>query len=182
MPKSLTVLILLCASLLAGGCSTAYSTHPIGDAAVDIESQRDAWAGTWSNGEASLTVQVVDGAKGILRIGWIEDKDDTLKLMTGEVFLRSAGDWMFASMRPAEKPDEARYVWARIKRSGRTVTVWFPDVKKLRALVQAGKVRGELAEKDITFPPLDTRELAEMASEKNGVLFEWETPLVLHRQ
>ncbi|MBM4142681.1 MAG: hypothetical protein FJ225_03675 [Lentisphaerae bacterium] len=169
----------LCAAILAGGCSAVYSPVPLGDKPVNIEGERGEWEGTWMHADGAMTVKVMDGPNGVLKVGWIEDKQDDLKHETASVFLRNGAGWTFASIRPQDETNENRYVWARIEKKARLAILWGPDVKKFKALVQDGRLPGEVDGSDVVLGSLTSNHLALIASETNGVLFYWDEPFVL---
>lgn len=127
----------------------------------------------------SLTVKAVDGSNGILKVGWIQDKDGDLKYGTAEVSLRESKDWIFASIRDLSEEDQNRYLWGRIKKDERTAIVWGPDVEKFKALVQDGNIPGTLEGGNVVLGALDSGHLDLIMSETNGVHFYWDKPLIL---
>lgn len=186
-------LIVLCVALLAGGCSTVYSTHPVGDTPRNIETEKEAWAGTWywqgENERAWLHVQVADAARGVLRMAWIEYEENAPMMRAADLFLRDAGGWTIASMRMVDKPEQTRYFWALINRKGRVITLWAPVVERFCALVRAGKLPGTVGPGalpgdcgDVTLPQLDANHLELITSETHGLLFDWKSPGMLIRQ
>jgi hypothetical protein len=56
----------------AAGCSSVYSTRPVGGKPADIERESREWEGTWLSSGSAFTVAVADCSNGVLRIGWVE--------------------------------------------------------------------------------------------------------------
>jgi hypothetical protein len=166
-------------AMLLTGCSAVYTPVPIGDKPVDIEASQDEWNGTWICDDAAITATVIDGSNGVLRVGWIEENKGTLKLETALVMLRSASDCIFANLKMESDTNETRYIWARIKKTEREVVYWAPDVDKFAELVQNGTLPGCTGKYEIVLGELSTNHLALITSKTNGILFDWEDPMVL---
>ena len=171
--------LVLCAAIVAGGCSAVYSPVPVGNKPTDIERTQGEWEGTWMSAEGAMTVKVMEGSNGVLKIGWIRDGQGDLKHETASVFLRDGGGWTFASVRAQGETNGNRYVWGRIEKKERLVILWWPDVKKFRDLVRQGTIPGKMDGSDVVLGSLASNHLGLIASETNGVLFEWDEPTVL---
>lgn len=172
------IFLLLTFTVLLAGCSAVYTATPIGDTPLNIEESKDEWSGKWGNSEA-ITATVIDGSNGVLRIGWIEEKHGELKLETALVYLRSAGNWTFANLLSETDTNETRYVWGRIKKEDGGVVIWTPDVDKFTKLVQDGTLPGTTGKYEVVLGELSSNHLAVITSETNGVLFDWDEPMVL---
>jgi len=169
--------MLVAVSVLSlAGCSSVYSTKPIGEKIVSAG--LDEWEGTWINSEMDnpVSIKVTDAKKGILKAAWIED----MKMESCEFQLLESGTWMFGNTKKDEKDN--RYVWGRIKKDAGQIIVWVPDVLKIRELVKAGTLPGSVAEDgDVTLGDLNAAQLSVITSEDKGLLFEWTNPLILIR-
>jgi hypothetical protein len=164
---------------LAGGCCAVYSPAPVGDKPTNIESVRAEWEGTWMHANGAMIVKVVDGSNGVLKVGWIEDEQGDLKHETASVFLRDGGGWTFASIKPQGETNETRYIWGRIAKKERQAILWGPNVKKFIDLVRDGRIPGKVDGNDVVLGSLASNHLDLITSETNGVLFDWDEPLVL---
>jgi hypothetical protein len=180
---SMKLAVLLFASLVVlalSGCSAVYVTQPMGEKPWRIEAQD--WDGTWIHKEGSVTVKVLDGENGVLRIASIEPKEKDLVFETHDVQLRQSGSCIFASTKADSSTDEPRYLWARLKRDGKQVIVWLPAGPEFKALVQAQKLPGRSeGESDVILDNLESRHLSIIAREQEGVLFAWDEPIVFLR-
>lgn len=166
--------------LTLAGCSAVYVTQPIGEQPCKIKAKD--WEGTWIHKDGSVTVKVMDGENGQLRIAWIEPKDNGLTFEAHDVELREAGSQMFANIKDDANTNEPRYLWARIKGDGNQVIVWLPDATKFRALVEEQKLPGRIErENDVVLDTLELKHLRIIAGEQEGMLFVWEEPIVLFR-
>lgn len=162
--------------LSLAGCSTVYSTKPIGENVVSIVEPAE-WEGTWINSsmDVPVIIKVTDAQKGILKAMWIED----MKLESHEVQLLGSGEWMFGNIKDDK---DGRFLWGRIKQEASQIILWFPDVAKISALVKAGSLPGTVDEGgDVTLGDLKAEHLSLIMSDDKGILFDWTDPLVLIR-
>ena len=168
--------MLVAVSVLSlAGCSTVYSTKPMGEKVVAAEPEE--WEGTWINSEMNMvSIKVIDAKKGILKSMWIEN----MKMESCEFQLLESGTWMFGSTKKDDKDN--RYIWGRIKKDAGQIIVWIPDVSKIGELVKAGSLPGTVAEDgDVTLGDLNAAQLSVITSDDKGILFEWTKPIILIR-
>ncbi len=159
------------------GCGFVYTPQPIGERPSPIET--DAWEGTWINGEQFLTINVLDETKGLLRISWIANDNGQVKLESSNLHLLESGDWTFASIPDKDNPKQ--YLWGRIKQDERQVVVWVPDSEKFKSLVEEGKLPGKIDNKNVMLGNLTLDHLKLITSETEGVLFEWDEPIIFQK-
>lgn len=168
--------VLVAVSLLGFvGCNAVYSTKPVGEKVVSISAED--WDGTWIDSELStpVTIEVMDAQKGLLKAAWIEK----MALESCEVQLLESGEWMFGNLKDKDRPN--LFVWGRIKKDHSQIILWFPEVSKIRELVEAGKLPGSVdKEGDVTLGDLTAEHLARITS-KDSPLFEWDEPVILVR-
>jgi len=182
MPRLLRTALACGLALLLNACSNVYVPAPIGERPLDIEPEKQEWAGNWFHRDGAITVQVVDGPKGVLRLGWIEEVNDKLELKLMEVFLRDSGGWTYASVRDPDAKGEELYVWARLEKLKGSVTLWFPNARSFRDLVNAGKLPGTVKGNNVHLGELQASHLDALRTGQLGVPFEWESPAVFFRQ
>jgi len=168
-------------SAVAGlcGCSAVYTQEPFGQAPLDLARERDEWEGTWAHNDGMVSVSVQDASNGVLEIGWIESNSDGMKLLKGEVLLRTVDGALFASlkMKEADEADSAKgYLWGRMQRRKNTVLVWGPDKAEFERRVEQGALPGATNGSDLVLGPLATNQLSAIA--RDDGLFEWKEPLV----
>jgi hypothetical protein len=169
---------LIAAGVLCG-CSVIYTTQPVGDKPANIQSQQAEWEGTWVHPDGALTVRVMDGSNGVLKVGWMDKDGDGLKSETADLYLRQHGDWMFANLRPNDKDQTNGYIWARIKKQDRLAILWGPDTAKFKQLVEDGKLPGTTNGSNVALGTLSSNQLDLITSDTNGVLFDWDEPFIL---
>lgn len=116
----------------------------MGEAPLDLTGQTDKWTGTWRapNGPCMLTV--VDATNGVLSmtstkpVGWWRWSNEILR-----VYLRTAGDWTFASIDCSEGTN-ACYLWGKVANGDGIILWWAPDPDKFRPLVESGVLPGRI--------------------------------------
>lgn len=173
MYKTGFLIVLILIPLLTG-CSAVYSTDPIGNEPVKLKPAD--WQGSWLHPEGTITIEILDAEKGLLRAAWIEN----MELKSFDVHLLSSNDWMFGSTK--DKPNDPHYIWGRVKHQDNQLIVWSPDVAKFKSLVKEGSLPGTLDDGgDVILGELTADQLSLITSEKNGVPFNWDEPLVLIR-
>ncbi|MBN2431888.1 MAG: hypothetical protein JXQ27_10445 [Acidobacteria bacterium] len=156
------------------GCNAVYSTKPVGETVIPVKAED--WEGTWFNKDGTVRLAIHDAEQGILQLAWIEK----MKLESYQVRLLGAGDWLFANIR--ETGETERYLWARIVRDGEQINLWVPAVEKIRVLVEKGRLPGTVEDSGtLILGDLTTDHLRLITSEAEGVLFEWDKPIVLLR-
>ncbi len=180
---ALTILFLLC------GCGTVYSPVPVGEP-VDLSGEVEKWEGIWmQDGEASFKVKVLDAERGLLRITSVDPEEDEVM----DLLITGHGDWMFANLphnweeKNVKATEAERYIWGRLVKDNHTALVWVPDDGKFVELVKAGVLPGTvdargstrpITPSDVHLDPLNADHLDRIASETNGLLFIWHSPMV----
>ena len=223
---------LLAATL--SGCAGVVSTRPVGLAPLDLADQADKWTGTWRSSMGPCAITVAEAANGVILMtstkpeGWGRWSNETQR-----IYLRTGGDWTYASMEFAEGTN-AVYLWGKIANEGGTILWWQPDPSKFKALVESGALPGTVEKtvrKKITAPDLpilgytdsgdaiygtgdpmeprpadiepatdapapaentypyivtvgdlESRHFDLIAAASNGVMFDWERPLVMVKE
>ena len=177
-------------SLTLAGCTTVMSTQPVGEVPVALTAED--WEGTWTDSEDFLEIRVIDGEAGQLEAAWIETGEDGFELESVEIFMRRSGDALFGSV--LDEPDdeagvgdeeaepEALYAFFRLARDGKKLVVWWPDVEAFQALVEEGRLPGEVTEgDDVVLEALSEAQLELLSSDQNAGLWEWKSPAILMR-
>jgi len=139
------------------------------------------WEGTWLHPEGTITVAVTDKDQGRLEVGWVEVKKNQLVFEKYSVQLRTAGPWMFGNIPDPE--GGKRFLWGRLKQETRQLTIWLPDVERVKALVAAGKLPGRIDGNgsDVVLDGLSARQLDAMAAGEFGPVLDSDAPLVFIR-
>lgn len=176
---------ILLIAMLAGacGCTGVYSRRPVGDKPKNLEAELKEWNGSWVLNGSAIRVQVADPANGRLNVGWIEDDKNGLKYKSTEISLLTADKWTFANMQDANAKKDALFIWGRIQRNKRVALVWLPETAKFKRLIQQGILPGVAPTNNdpAIIEQLSADTLKLITSEQEGVLFDWETPLVFFK-
>lgn len=177
---TLTRLVVLGISLaFLVGCHAVYSTTPVGETPAIVIP--DDWEGTWLLKDMAVTVAVLDSEKGMLEVGWVEQKQDRLHFAHYKVQLRKSGEWLFGNVQDPEKPK--LYVWARVRNEDDQIIVWVPDLDKAKTLIEQGVLPGrvEKADGDVVLSNPGATELKIIMSAEKGLIFGWAQPRVFRR-
>jgi hypothetical protein len=183
MIRVLVMLASFVLSLLA--CHPVQSIAPVGSRPVALDAED--WNGTWCGDDGDpVLFRVVDSANGVLRMSGIEIEEGEARWEHSYLYLRTVPgheDWIFVSAEDDLREDEPpSYSWARVKRKGELLLVWFPDAAKFEALVEDGRLPGEIDDdRDVRLWELDDADLALIVGEESGALFEWDDPHILWR-
>ena len=166
-------------AMVLSACSAVLVREPIGEAPYPV--QREEWEGEWIQEDGLTIIRVTDEGEGTLLIAGVEEDDDALRLETLKVTLRQSGGWVFASLRDetaSGKEDE--YVWGRVRKDDNLIVVWLPDADKFKRLIEEGILPGETGD-GILLTDLKKEHYEIITSEAQGVLFEWDEPMILRR-
>ena len=174
---SCTAAVILALALSA--CSPVLVRDPIGEAPYPV--QREEWEGEWIHEDGLAIIRVADEGEGTLLISGVEEKDDALRLETLKVTFRRSGEWIFASMRDeSASKKENEYVWGRVRKVDDLILVWLPDADKFKRLIEEGILPGE-TDDGVLLTDLKKAHYEIITSGAQGVLFEWDEPMILRR-
>lgn len=126
------------------GCSSVVSTRPVGQAPLDLTGQTDKWTGTWRSPMGPCMLTVANATTGVLTVtstkpvGWWRWSNETMN-----VYLRSAGEWTYASIDCSEGTN-ACYLWGKVVNEEGLILWWAPDPDKFRPLVESGALPGTI--------------------------------------
>ena len=167
-------LLALISILTVIGCSAVYSTYPMGETTIPLNT--DEWKGTWIHSEGSITIDVTDTTNGVLQIAWIEN----MKIKSYRVQLLKAGKWLFGNVKDDNNGN--RYIWGRVSKNNHQIVLWAPTVSKFRNLIENGILPGTVdADGNVTLDQLTAKHFSKITSESEGILFDWDDPVVLMR-
>ncbi len=138
----------------------------------------EEWEGTWIHKEGTVTVAVTDTAKGVIEVGWVEKRQGRLTFEAYQVQLLRSGEWVFGNVHDQEKT--GHYFWGRVSKEDGQLTLWVPDVAKVKALVTKAVLPGTLVNdgEDVV---LDELSAAHLLVITEGTVLEWDRPLVFLR-
>jgi len=152
----------------------------MGERTVDLIPEE--WEGTWLSPEGDVVfVTDVDPKEASILTSWVEEEDEKLVLKKSVIYFGEAAGWTFVSM-PDQSESPVRHFWGRIERQqDETAVVWLPDHKKFEKLVVEGLLPGIVEAGDVHLSQLDSSHYLMIASEQNGILLNWDEPVVYRR-
>lgn len=163
-------------------CSNVTTPYPLGERDLQIDAAE--WDGVWLSADGNVVVlKVVDSAEGSVDVYWLDEDSGAPVLERSPARLRESNGWVFGSVPEDENHDAIEpsdYVWARVLKDGDRLTLWTPDVEKFKRLVEEGRLPGT-ASRSVELGTLESSHYELITSEVEGVLFDWEAPLVLRR-
>jgi hypothetical protein len=154
-------------------------TEPIGEVPVKLEA--DEWEGLWKlygdEDSGFCLIDIVDVEGGVLRLRDIGSEPEPPLT----VILRKSGNWVFASVLLGDPPDTPRYHLGRVDWSNDIIVFWLANGYRLKDLVEAGRLPGIIQSGDVLLTELQPEHLKLITSGAEGVLFEWDSPMILTR-
>lgn len=175
-------ILTLCLFLGLAGCGAVYVKAPIGTEPLVLDASE--WEGEWYSGEAAVvSVRVMDREGGILQLSGVDyDAANKPQLVSETVLIRKWKDSLFASVPTTCDGDVPAFFWVRLEKVADRVVFWLPDRRKIKALVEAGKLPGMIEkDEDVILGDLNEGHYQILTSEKEGVLYDWDDPDVLMR-
>jgi len=174
--------IVFAVALSASACTSVTTEYPFGENAVEVDPEQ--WDGTWLSSDGQVFwLEVSDGTNGVLTGGGVENVEERRIFQESKIYVREVEGWVFASLpvTGGEPSNPTEYDWARIENDGELLVLWLPDVAKFRALVEKGVLPGHTRGVGVALGQLSSTHYSLIASEKEGVLFDWEYPYFYRR-
>jgi hypothetical protein len=134
-----TTLILL-SLLFLSGCANVVSEHPIGT--ENYVASAKSWDGIWLSEGGFVNIKVMDQAKGIIKLAWIETKPDDFKYETVTGQIKQGKNGLYLNVKA--KPDDELtgfYYWGKLIKNPQTIVFWTPSVKAFRDASDAGMIK-----------------------------------------
>ncbi len=175
-------ILILCLFLSMAGCGAVYVKAPIGTEPLVPDASE--WEGDWYSGEAAVvSVRVMNREGGILQLSAVDyDAANKPQLVSETVHIRKWKDSLFASVPTTCDGDVPAFFWVRLEKVADRVIFWLPDRRKIKALVEAGKLPGMIEkDEDVVLGDLKDSHYEILTSEKEGILYYWDDPGVLLR-
>jgi len=175
-------ILTFCLCLGLAGCGAVYVKSPIGEEPLTLNPSN--WEGDWFSGDgAVVSVKVLDRDQGILQLSAVDyDSENQPRLVSETVHVRKWKDHLFASVPTQCDDDVPAFFWARLERVAERVIFWLPDRRKIKALVETGKLPGAIEkDEDVVLGDLKDSHYEILTSEKEGILYQWDDPGVLVR-
>lgn len=195
-------LVLVVFSLAA--CETVTSPVPVGEKPAVLDA--DKWEGRWANADGYLDLVVTDAANGLVRITYDDVQEGDCREL--QLQLRTSGEWTFfnvteedferseglatspcwpassadAALATGEETGSVSYMWGRVRISDKAIYAWGPDPATFVRLVNADLLPGSVDGGSVVLGPLCPEHYALIISGSEGVVLDWEDPMVLYRQ
>src|SRR5262245_46897387 len=169
----LAVYLLL--ALATCSCSAVVSKHAVGEKPSRLEKEK--WEGKWVHRDGDLTIKVDDSERGLLSVRWTEKGEKSPQ--TARIELLESNGWMFGNVNNWKDETMPEYVFARVRKEDRQITIWAPDLIQFKSLVTRGVLPGRTRGSDVVLGDLKSSHLKLIVSGRYGLLFEWEDPLAL---
>jgi hypothetical protein len=177
-------MIVAMAAVVLPACDRVESTVPMGLEPATLSPED--WDGLWLGDEGVVAITVTDEIAGKLTVSVLEQTGRSAtpphELETAEATVRRSGDWLFANFPSDESPN---WAWVRVKLEGDRLIGWGPSAAAFRSLVSRGLLPGRIDDVGgsmmITLDPLTPAQDQMIRSGSEGVLMDWESPVVLVR-
>jgi len=163
-------LLLIPFLLLAIGC-TLPSKNLVGLQEFRLDPQQID--GTWINSDGAVALKVIEPDKGILRMIFLEDKEQpeifTMKIMKGK-------SWLYFNLLPEKNRAEKIFYWGKVHIEENKILAWYPSDDAFLKAIAEGKLSGTIKPPCLT----DTAQnIIEVAESSENVFFQWEEPMFL---
>jgi hypothetical protein len=166
-------------SLLATGCSPLYSTKPIGQKPVQLETNLN---GAWLAGDTIVHTLVTDGKAGKARAAFVEQDQGRFKLVQFDVEVRQSGEQTFVSLLdPDEAGGNRHYEVLRMAMRDDQLLLWRPKLEGLKKAIAEKKLVGRLTNDVVWIEADHEKAAAFLASSEGKALFDHEDPVILVR-
>jgi len=186
--KHLSICISISCLLFLFGCSSVVSKHPIG--IEKYNASADALNGTWLSDEEFIKIKIMDEPNGILKLIWIEEKDNDFKLESITCQIMKGGKDLYLTV--LEMPDEGIagfYYWGKVEIENRKILFWLPSFDAFKEAYEANKIKAILdktkadksGKQKIENIKLidDPKIIVELIKDNNWKYFDFENPIVL---
>lgn len=184
------VLLLLVIAVISG-CVGVASVNPVGTEAVKLDPAK--WDGVWSDGNESIYfVKVKDAEKGVLHIGYVNEKDGTFEMKTFDANIRSSNKEKFCNIKVSEILDgkdlqkcsdklQNSYYWLLLKNKKENLTIILPNADKIGINAKEGNIKTNMTNDTLLMEGTSEDVTKFIQSYKNGELYIWKNPMVLQR-
>jgi hypothetical protein len=136
-----TLLLILFLAMLTG-CPVV-SKNMVGLEDYKLDAQKIN--GTWINNEGAMLIKVLEPEQGIIKIIFLEDKEDIetikMKIMKGK-------SWLYFNVLPEEGDSkDTEYIWGRIKIDDNRIIFWHASNDAFTKAVNKRKIKGTIDKK-----------------------------------
>ncbi len=188
MTKYIITIMSLYCFLSISGCSTVVSKYPIGT--ENYNASPDSWNGTWLSDDEFIRIKVIDPSNGILKVAWIEEKENDLKLESFTCQIKKGEKGLYLNVRDMPNEDfEGFYLWGKVKKENQKILFWLPSIrgfnkayeaKKLKAIIEKTKP-DKSGNQNVERIKLleDSNSILDIIENNSGEYFDLENPIIL---
>lgn len=173
---------------ISAGCAVMTSQHEVGLKPCKLKAEK--LNGAWYNNETVCWIDVKEPDLGIIRVAFVEHKNDDFVLKKFDVRLRQGKEFVFGNCLYQDVTDkkdiDKKYVdtwfWFVLDYNRSKMVIFFPKAELFKELVKKGKLKGNIDDNDviITEPTEAITKFVE-SNGKDGNLFNWKDPAVFIR-
>jgi hypothetical protein len=154
--------------LMAMGC-TIQSKNMVGLQDFKLDPQQID--GTWINSDGAVSLKVMDGDKGIVRVVVLENKEKpeiyNFKIMKGK-------SWLYFNLLPEKNSPEEMFYWGKVKIDENRIIAWHPSEKPFIKAIAEGKILGTIKPEAITD---SAKNIVDLVESSENAFFQWEEPM-----
>src|SRR5262249_47426638 len=125
--------------------SAVVSKRPVGEKPSRLEQEK--WEGKWVHRDGELTIKVDDSERGLLSVTWTEKGEKSPQ--TARIELLESNGWLFGNVNNWKGDTMPEYVWGRVRKEDRQITIWAPDLNQFKSLVNRRVLPGEMRGSDV---------------------------------
>ena len=188
--KYSTIIIYTFFLLVLAGCSNVVSKHPIGIENYDLSSQ--SLDGTWLSEDEVIKLKVLQAAKGVVKLAWIEDKDDYLRFRSLTCQIKEGNNDIYLNvLEMSDERSNGPYNWGKVHIDKNKILFWLPADKPFIEAVENERIKAtiELVDPDNTgrykYKKVvltdNPKNIVDLIEDDTGRYFDLENPIVLIR-
>ena len=135
------ILLLILASAVLMGCPVV-SKNMVGLEDYKLDAQKIN--GTWINDEGAMLIKALDPDKGIIKIIFLEDKEN---IETVKVKIMKGKSWLYFNMLPEKNSKDIEYLWGRIQINDNRIIFWHTSNEAFTKAIKERKIKGTIDKK-----------------------------------
>ncbi len=130
------ILLLILGLTMLTGCPVV-SKNMIGLEDYKLDAQKIN--GTWINDEGAMLIKTIDPDKGVIKIIFLEDKED---IETVRVKIMKGKSWLYFNILPEKDSKDIEYLWGRIQINDSRIIFWHTSNEAFTKAVKEKKIKG----------------------------------------
>jgi hypothetical protein len=140
MKKAKRLLLILVLAVLMG-CPVV-SKNMVGLQEFKLDAQKID--GTWINDEGAMLIKAIEPDKGIIKIIFLEDKEN---IETLKVKIMKGKSWLYFNVLPEKDSKDIEYLWGRIQINDNRIIFWHTSNEAFTKAVNDRKIKGTIDKK-----------------------------------